>query len=307
MIEKTKLIWQDGKLVPWDDAKVHVATWSLHYGLAIFEGMRAYEGKNNTFIFRLEDHMKRMIRSAKMYLMPIPLSLEEMCSAVKKTVKANKIKSGYIRPVLHYGYMKKLGLNPGDTPINFFVFVVPFGRYLGEEALEKGIHCCISSWRRHAPFIVPPESKCCANYANSVLAKREALLNGYQEAILLDYRGFVSEGSGENIFIVRDSVLKTPPLHASILEGITRDSIMKISRDLGMKCIEQDITRGELYVSEEIFLTGTAGEVTPVTKIDHRVIGSGKVGPITKKLQKTYFDVVKGKNKKYKKWLTAVY
>jgi branched-chain amino acid aminotransferase len=248
-----------------------------------------------------------MFNSAKIYLMKIPFTREQFVQGMIDTIKANKLKGGYIRPIAYWGPMKELGLKPKDTPVWAGIFTIPFGRYLGPDALEKGIKCCVSSWTRHHPNIMPAEAKCCANYANSMLASKGAVMDGYDEAILLDPNGYVSEGPGENIFLVHDGILSTPSLSSSVLPGITRDSIITIAKDQGLTVKEEVVTRGQLYIADEVFFTGTAGEVTPITEIDHRTIGEGKRGPVTKKLQETYFDAVQGKDKKYKAWVTPVY
>lgn len=307
VFEDIKFVWHNGRVIPGNTFSLPLWTWTLHYGAGVFEGIRFYEGKNNSFIVRPGDHIRRMFNSAKIYLMKIPFTEGQILDGIIETIKANKLKSGYIRPIAYYGPMKELGLKPKETPVWVGIFTIPFGRYLGEDAIEKGIKCCVSSWTRHHPNIMPPEAKCCANYANSMLASKGAVMDGYDEAILLDPNGYVSEGPGENIFLVRGGILSTPPLSSSVLPGITRDCVIKIAKDQGIEVREEVITRGQLYIADEIFFTGTAGEVTPITEIDHRTIGEGKRGPVTKKLQETYFDAVTGKNPKYKAWITPVY
>jgi branched-chain amino acid aminotransferase len=307
VFEDIKFLWHNGKIIPKEEFKLPLWTWTLHYGAGVFEGLRFYEGNDNSYIVRPNDHIGRMFDSAKIYMMKIPFTQEQIIQGMKDSIKANKQKGGYIRPIAYFGPMKELGLKPKETPIWVGIFTIPFGRYLGEDALEKGIRCCVSSWTRHHPNIMPPEAKCNANYANSMLASRGAMLDGYAEAIMLDPLGYVSEGPGENIFLVKDGVIRTPPLASSVLPGITRDCVMKIAKNQGVVVKEEIVTRGQLYIADEIFFTGTAGEVTPITEIDHRTIGSGKRGPITKKLQEIYFNAVTGKDPKYKDWIMKVY
>ncbi len=305
--DSIKFIWHNGKVIPKEEFKLPLWTWTLHYGAGVFEGLRFYKGKNNSFIVRAEDHMRRFLNSAKIYTIKVKYGVDELVQGIIETIRANKQDEGYIRPIAYYGPMKELGLKPVHTPVWVGIFTIPFGRYLGADALEKGITCCISSWTRHRPNIMPPLAKCGANYANSMLASKEAVRNGYDEAIMLDERGLVSEGPGENLFIVKDNTLITPPLAASVLDGITRDCIMRIARDEGVCVVERDVMRAELYVADEVFFTGTAGEVTPITSIDGRIVGSGKRGELTKKLQDIYFSAVTGKNPKYKEWVTPIY
>jgi len=304
MIKKTEKIWMDGKFVDWDKANVHVMTHTLHYGLGVFEGIRCYETNTGPAIFRLREHVERLFKSAHIFMMDIPYSEKEIEDAIKETVKANKIKECYIRPLAYIGY-GIMGLYPKGNPINVSIAVWPWGAYLGAEGLEKGIRVKVSSFIRNHVNSQMSRGKVCGYYINSQLAKKEAISCGYDEALLLDTEGYVSEGSGENIFIIRNNRLKTTPL-TSILEGITRDSIMKIAGDEGIEVVEERFTRDELYIAEEAFFTGTAAEVTPIRELDGRVIGDGKAGKITKKLQKIFFDTVKGKNKKYESWLTRI-
>ncbi len=304
MIPKTDKIWMDGKFVDWDNANIHVMTHSLHYGLGVFEGIRCYETPKGPAIFRLDEHVERLFNSAHIFLIDIPFSKEEIKKAIIETVKINKIKSCYIRPLVYIGY-GAMGLYPKGNPINVSIAVWSWGTYLGEEGIEKGIRVKTSSFIRNHVNANMTRGKVCGYYVNSQLAKKEAISCGYDEALLLDTEGYVSEGSGENIFIVRNNVLKTTPL-TSILEGITRNSIIKIAEDNGITVKEERFTRDELYISEEAFFTGTAAEVTPIREADGRIIGEGKPGKITKKIQTIFFDIVKGKNKKYKSWLTEV-
>ena len=306
--EKTEWIWHNGKIVKWDEAKTSVATWSLHYGVSFFEGIRAYWNGTQLNVVRLKEHIKRMFNSAKIYDVTIPYTPEELEAAVIETLKKNNMKTTtYIRPIVYFGEMKALGLHPGQTPVNVAIFVLPFGRYLGPDALEKGIKVAISSWRKIPSFCLPQEAKCGANYANSYLTALEAAKGGYEEALLLDHRGFICEGPGENFFMIKNGELHTAPKNASILDGITRDCLIRIAKDENILVVERDLTRGEAYAADEAFFTGTAGEVTPITSIDGRVVGNGKAGEMTKKLQAVYFDAVNGKNPKYKKWITPVY
>ena len=306
--EKTEWVWHNGEFKKWEDATVQISCWSLHYGVSFFEGMRAYWNGEQLFVVRLKDHIQRMLNSAKMYDVQIPFSLETLSNAVLETLRKNKLKTTtYIRPIAYFGEMKALGLKPGETPVQVSIFVTPFGRYLGPDALEKGIRVGISTWRKTPPFCLPPEAKCSANYANSYLTSREAIKAGFEEALLLDHRGFICEGPGENFFMVKEGKLITTPTYSSILHGITRDCILKIARDEKIATEERDITRGEVYIADEAFFTGTAGEVTPITSVDGRVIGDGRAGKITKRLQSIYFDAVNGKNAKYKEWVTPVY
>lgn len=304
MIPKTDKIWMDGKFVDWDNATIHIMTHSLHYGLGVFEGIRCYETPKGPAIFRLDEHVERLFNSAHIFLIDIPFSKEEIKKAIIETVKINKIKSCYIRPLVYIGY-GAMGLYPKGNPINVSIAVWSWGTYLGEEGIEKGIRIKTSSFIRNHVNANMTRGKVCGYYVNSQLAKKEAISCGYDEALLLDTEGYVSEGSGENIFIVRNNVLKTTPL-TSILEGITRNSIIKIAEDNGIIVKEERFTRDELYISEEAFFTGTAAEVTPIREADGRIIGEGKPGKITKKIQTIFFDIVKGKNKKYKSWLTEV-
>ena len=304
MIDKTEKIWMDGKFIDWDDAKVHILTHTLHYGLGIFEGIRCYETDEGPSIFRLEEHIERLFNSAHIFTIDIPFSKEEIKNAVIETVKINKMKECYIRPLVYIGY-GAMGLYPKENPINVAIAVWPWGTYLGEKGLKEGIRVKISSYIRNHVNSQMSRSKVCGYYVNSQLAKKEAVTCGYDEALLLDTEGYVSEGSGENIFIYRNGVLKTTPL-TSILEGITRDSIKKIAKDMNIPVFEERFTRDEVYIADEAFFTGTAAEITPIKEVDGRIIGNGVPGKITLKLQEKFFNIVKGKVKKYKSWLTKV-
>ncbi len=294
----------DGKLVAWDDANVHILTHTLHYGLGMFEGIRCYKTDKGSAIFRLEEHVDRLFASAHIFTVEIPYSKREITEAIIKTVRVNKIRECYIRPLVYIGY-GAMGLYPKGNPISVAIAVWPWGAYLGDEGIEKGIRIKVSSYTRHHVNSAMTRAKVCGYYVNSQIAKKEAIACGFDEALLLDPEGYVSEASGENIFIVRDGRLKTTPL-TSILEGITRNSIMEIARDNKIPVVEERFTRDEIYIADEAFFTGTAAEVTPIREIDNRTIGTGSRGKITKKLQSIFFDVVKGKNKKYESWLTRI-
>lgn len=304
MIQKTEKIWMDGRFVDWDDANVHILTHTLHYGLGVFEGIRCYDTKKGPAIFRLDEHIERLFSSAHIFLMDIPFSKKEIRDAIIRTIKVNKIRECYIRPLAYIGY-GAMGLYPKENPVNVSIAAWPWGAYLGDEGLNEGIRVRTSSFIRNHVNANMTRGKVCGYYVNSQLAKKEAITTGYDEAVLLDTEGYVSEGSGENIFIVRKGKMKTTPL-TSILEGLTRNSIIQIAHDNKIKVAEERFTRDELYISDEAFFTGTAAEVTPIREVDGRVIGAGKPGAITKKLQSVFFDVVKGKNKKYESWLTYV-
>ncbi len=302
-LEKVDKIWMNGQLVNWDDANVHVLTHALHYGSGVFEGIRAYETEDGAAVFRLTDHMKRLFKSAKIHLMELPYGLEELVAATKETIRANNLRSCYIRPIAYRGY-GEMGLNPLNVPVDVSIAVWSWGAYLGEEGLENGITAMISSFQRIDPNALPPAAKATGQYINSILAKLEAIYGGFEEAILLDSRGFVSEGSGENLFVVKEGIIHTPSTAASVLEGITRATVIDIARDMGLQVIERDLVRSDLFLADEIFCTGTAAEITPIREIDKRPIG--KPGPITKKLQEKFFRIVKGEEEKYRNWLEFV-
>ena len=303
-INKVEKIWMNGTLVNWDDAKVHVMTHAMHYGSSWFEGIRCYETKCGSAVLCLDAHIRRLFDSTKMYRAEIPFTRQQLIDAVKETIRVNKLKACYIRPLAYRGYGEP-GVNPLGCPVDVMIAVWEWGAYLGGEALENGIDVCVSSWNRPAPNTLPTMSKAGGNYLGSQLVKMEALLNGYAEGIALDVRGYISEGSGENIFIVRDKVLYTPPLIASILPGITRVCVMKLAEDAGFRLVEGAMPREMLYVADEVFLTGTAAEITPVRSVDKIAVGEGKPGPVTKKLQEMFFDVVRSGNDKYR-WLDFV-
>ncbi len=299
-IQEVSKIWMNGKLVDWKDAKVHILIHALHYGSGVFEGIRCYNTVNGPAVFRLMEHIERLLNSAKIYKMKIPYSTDELCNAVKDVIKANNLNECYIRPIAYRGY-GEMGLNPLNNPVDVSIAVWPWGTYLGEDGLKNGIRTMISSFQRISPNILPSSAKATGQYINSILAKMEAIDAGYDEAIMLDFRGFVSEGPGENLFIVKNGKIYTPPEHASILPGITRDSIITIANDLGYDVNEIDITRGMLYTADEAFFTGTAAELTPIQEIDGRKIK--KPWTITRKLQDIFFSTVKGEYKKYDYWL----
>ena len=302
MVQKVEKIWMDGKLVPWDEAKVHVLTHTLHYGLGAFEGIRCYRCQDGkSAIFRLKEHIDRFFDSAQIGELRIPFSKKEISEACKETLRANQLREGYIRPLVFIGE-GAMGVYPGENPIRVAIITWSWGAYLGEGALEKGIRIKVSSYTRHHVNVMMTKAKICGNYVNSVLAKREAVKMGYDEALMLDTEGYVSEASGENIFMVKNGVLKTTPL-TSILPGITRDSIIQITRVKGMPLVEERFTRDELYTAHEAFFTGTAAEITPIREVDDRTIGQGKPGPVTKQIQTAFFDIVKGKNPEYREWL----
>jgi len=299
------IVWMNGKLVAWKDATIHLASHVIHYGSSIFEGLRAYDTPRGTALFRLQDHTRRLFNSCKIYRMEIPFSQDEFNRAVIETVRANGLKSCYVRPIVYRGY-DSLGVNPFPNPVDCAVLVWEWGKYLGPEAMENGVDVCVSSWWRIAPNTFPALAKAGANYMNSQLIKMEALLDGYDEGIALNIRGHISEGSGENLFLVKDGTVLTPPLSSSILPGITRDSVMKLFQELGVRCVEETIPRELLYIADEVFFTGSAAEVTPIRSIDKIVIGNGKRGPVTEKVQKAFFDVIDGKRKDVHQWLTLV-
>ena len=302
----TGKIWMNGKLVEWKDATIHIASHVIHYGSGVFEGARCYSTPKGSAVFRLDEHMVRLVNSAKIYRMEYPLDLAGWRQAVLGTIRANKMQACYIRPLVYRGY-HTLGVNPLHNPVDAAIMLWEWGAYLGAEALEQGVDVKVSTWSRMAPNTLPAMAKSTANYANSQLIKMEALADGYSEGIALDVYGNVSEGSGQNIFLVRDSIIYTPPLSASVLGGITRDSIVTLARDLGYQVIEQNIPRELLYVSDEVFFTGTAAEVTPIRSIDKIKIGEGKRGPVTAALQSAFFAVVNGDVPDTHGWLTYVY
>ena len=298
-------IWIDGNMVDWNDAKIHVLSHVVHYGTSVFEGIRAYKNENGIAIFRLKEHVQRLFDSAKVYKIEIPYSQEEVAQAIIETVRVNDLNGCYIRPIIYRGY-GELGVNPLNCPVNVVIAAWEWGSYLGEEGMANGVDIGVSSWRKPAPDTFPTLAKCGANYMNSQLAKIEAIENGFDEAIMLDYQGHVSEGSGENIFLVEGEKLFTPSMASSNLKGITRDSIMTLANDLGYEVVEETISRERLYFADEVFFTGTAAEVTPIRSIDRKTIGIGKRGPIAEKLQKTFFGIVEAKIEDKHGWLTYI-
>ena len=304
MSDRDGAIWYDGKLVPWRNATTHVLTHSLHYGLSVFEGVRAYKTVKGTAIFRLKEHTDRLYNSAHIYMMKIPYDKETLMEAHKEVVRANKLESCYLRPIAFYG-SEKMGVSPKGAKVHVAIAAWPWGAYLGADGLEKGIRVKTSSFARHHVNVTMARAKVATTYANSILANLEATENGYDEALLLDTEGFVAEGAGENLFIVKDGVIYEPEI-ASALTGITRGSVIAIARDLGYTVMSKRLTRDDIYIADEAFFTGTAAEVTPIRELDNRTIGAGKRGPVTAKLQKRFFDCVNGKIPKYSSWLSPV-
>ncbi len=298
-------IWIDGEMVDWKDANIHVLSHVVHYGTSVFEGIRAYSNEKGVAVFRLKEHVQRLFDSAKIYKIDIPYTQEEIEEAILETVRVNELDGCYIRPIVFRGY-GELGVNPLNCPVNVVIAAWEWGSYLGEEGMANGVDIGVSSWRKPAPDTFPALAKCGANYMNSQLAKLEAIDNGYDEAIMLDYEGHVSEGSGENIFLVEGEKLFTPAMSSSNLKGITRDSIMAIANDLGYEVVEEVISRERLYSANEVFFTGTAAEVTPIRSIDHRTIGIGKRGPISEKIQSAFFDIVEAKVEDKYGWLSYI-
>jgi len=304
-VQKTDEIWHNGKFIDWDDATIHITAHVISYGSAVFEGIRCYATPPGPAILRLPEHAQRLLNSSKIYRMEVKYSLEELMQAMVELVRVNKMPHCYIRPVVLRGY-GVVGVDPSKTPIEVYIACWPWGGYLGADSLEKGVDVCVSSWNRMAPNTLPAMAKSAANYMNSQLIKMEAIINGYVEGIALDDRGLVSEGSGENIFIVRAGTVITPPLASSILPGITRDSVITLCRDLEIPFQERSIPREELYISDEVFFVGTATEITPIRSIDRHVIGSGQRGPVTKTLQDEFFGILQGKKADRHGWLTLV-
>ncbi|MCU0411081.1 MAG: branched-chain amino acid transaminase [Bacteroidetes bacterium] len=290
-IKSTEFIWMNGALVKWNDANVHILTHALHYGSSWFEGIRCYPTKRGPAVFRLDDHLRRIVDSAKIYRAQVPYSVDQLTSAVLETIRANKLASCYIRPLVYRGYAE-MGLNPLGCPVDVMVAVWEWGAYLGAESIEQGIDACVSSWRRPAMDTIPTLAKSGGNYLNAQLIKMEALQNGYAEGISLDVNGSVSEGSGENIFVIRDGMIYTPPMSTGLLPGITRASVMTLAGELGIPVKEMEIPREMLYIADEIFLTGTAAELTPVRSVDRIAVGYGIAGPLTRKLQQAFFAII---------------
>lgn len=302
-IPEVSKIWMNGQLVDWKDAKIHVLTHALHYGSGVFEGIRAYKTDKGPAVFRLTDHMARLHDSASIYFMEVPYSVEELVASTKELIKANGLDSCYIRPLVFRGY-GEMGLNPLNAAVDVIIACWPWGAYLGDEGIKHGVRAKVSSFRRIDVNVLPPAAKASGNYINSILSKVEVLKAGYDEAVMLNTLGFVTDGSGENIFIVKDGVLFTPPTHAGALAGITRDSIMTIACDLEFPLVEDNLVRSDLYLADEAFYTGTAAEVVPIREVDDRVIG--EPGPITKALQKVFFATISGENAEYGDWMEQV-
>ena len=304
MADRDGLIWYDGKMVPWRDATTHVLTHSLHYGLAVFEGLRAYKTVNGTAIFRLKEHTERLFNSAHIYMMKIPYDRETLIQAQKDVVRSNNLESCYVRPIAFYG-SEKMGVSPKGAQVHVAIAAWPWGAYLGAEGLEKGIRVKTSSFARHHVNVSMCRAKYSGTYANSILANMEATEHGYDEGLLLDVDGFVAEGAGENLFMIKGDRIVEPELNSALI-GITRDSVIQLAADLGYKVEAKRITRDDLYIADEVFFTGTAAEVTPVREVDGRTVGTGKRGPLTEKLQSMFFDVVNGRSEKYRHWLHQV-
>jgi len=302
-ITPVEKIWMDGELVNWQDATVHVLSHALHYGTGVFEGIRAYATDRGPAVFRLSDHVRRLYRSAHLYQMAIPYSQDELTAACKEIARVNGLPACYLRPLVFRGY-GEMGLNPLPLPLSVAILVWEWGAFLGDDGLENGVRAKISSWKRNDQNTLPPGAKATGQYINSGLAKTEALLGGYDEAIMLNMAGFVTDGSGENVFLIKDGVLCTPPISAGCLDGVTRKSVMTIASDLGYEVAEKNLTRFDLYTADEAFFTGTAAEVTPIREVDDRKLGSNGRGPITKELQQTFFDAAHGKLEQYRSWLT---
>ena len=305
MSDRDGKIWMDGQMVEWRDAKIHVLSHTLHYGCGAFEGLRAYNTADGTAIFRLREHTERLFNSAKILRMKIPFTPAQVEQAQKDVVRENNLESGYLRPLVWIGD-KKLGVSPRGNTIHLMVAAWPWGAYLGEEGLARGIRVKTSSYTRHHVNITMTQAKAVSNYTNSILANMEVTDEGYDEALLLDASGFVSEGAGENIFVIKGGVVYTPDLSAGALNGITRNTIFSICQDLGLKLVEKRITRDEVYICDEAFFTGTAAEVTPIRELDRIELGAGSRGPLTEKIQAAFFDIVNGRNPKYAEWLTTV-
>jgi branched-chain amino acid aminotransferase len=304
-ITEVDKIWMDGELVDWHDAKVHVLSHALHYGSGIFEGIRAYQTPRGPAVWHLDEHLKRFFRSAKLYHMDLPYSIEAMTEAIREVIRANDLQACYVRPLAIRGY-GEMGVNPLNAPVNVIIAVWPWGTYLGEDALEQGVRIKISSWRRNPQNSLPAAAKATGQYINGVLAKIESLMAGYDEALLLNEAGMITDGSGENVFVVQEGVLTTPPISAGCLDGITRSSVTTLARELGYTVREANLVRTDLYHADEAFFTGTAAEITPIREVDDRVVGEGHRGPITKELQGVFFSATKGELAAHADWLTYV-
>jgi branched-chain amino acid aminotransferase len=304
-IQAVEKIWKNGKLIPWKDATVHVLAHGLHYGTGVFEGIRCYDTDTGPAVFRLKEHMKRLHDSAKAIQLKVPYGVDELCSAVKDTIKANGLGACYIRPISFFG-VTGIGVDPTGYPVETFIITFPMGAYLGDEGIKNGIRVHTSSWHRVASGSVPATAKVCGDYLNSALSVMEAKMNGFDEAVMLNDLHMVAEGSGENIFMVKDGAVLTPPANAGILPGITRDSVMTIARDIGYEVQERNFVRSEMYLADELFFTGTAAEVTPIREVDRRPVGSGRPGPVTMAIQAKFRDAVNGRADEYRAWLDPV-
>ncbi len=304
-MKQADLIWMNGELIPWEDAKVHVLTHGLHYGTGVFEGVRCYDTQIGPAVFRHRDHLDRLLKSAELYYMPVPYELEELRRGTLELIAANGLRSCYIRPLVFRGY-GQMGLNPLEAPVEVVIATWEWGAYLGEESKRRGIRAKVSSWRRISPDSLIPHAKASGQYLNSVLAKIESLKSGYEEAILLDDHGQVCEGTGENVYVVREGRIVTPPQTASILDGITRRAVMQIARDLGFEIEERAIARAELYLADEVFMTGTAAELVPVREVDDHTIATGEPGIITRSVQTAFEDALHGRSERYREWLDPV-
>jgi branched-chain amino acid aminotransferase len=304
-VQPADLIWMNGEFVPWDEAKVHVLTHGLHYGTGVFEGIRCYDTESGPAVFRHQDHLDRLARSAELYYMPVPYSREQLRQATLELIGRNGLRECYIRPLVFRGY-GTMGLFPLDAQVDVAIAVWEWGAYLGEEGKRDGIRAKVSSWRRISPDSLLPSAKASGQYLNSVLAKIESHKAGYDEAILLDDHGHVCEGSGENVYVVRDGVIATPPQTASILDGITRRAVVQIARDLGFEVVERDLARSELYLADEVFFSGTAAELVPVREVDDHAVGTGRPGEVTRAIQQAFEDALRGRTERYREWLDPV-
>jgi branched-chain amino acid aminotransferase len=304
-ISEVEKIWMDGELVDWKDAQIHVLSHALHYGSGVFEGIRAYSTVRGPAVWHLDEHLKRLYRSAKLYHLEIPFSPEALTEGTKDLIRVNALESCYVRPLVFRGY-GEMGVNPLEAPVNVVIAVWPWGAYLGDEALERGVRIKISSWRRNPQNSLPAAAKATGQYINSVLAKVESLKAGYDEAIMLNDHGYITDGSGENVFIVRKGMLVTPPTQAGCLDGITRESVITLARENGYEVREENLVRTDLYNADECFFTGTAAEITPIREVDDRLVGEGHRGPVTKELQSSFFAATKGENPIHADWLTYV-
>jgi branched-chain amino acid aminotransferase len=305
LFDENGKVWMNGRLIPWKDANIHIASHVIHYGSSVFEGLRAYAMPKGTAVFRLESHIRRLYDSCKIFRMDVPYSETEFSEAVLETTRANGLAACYIRPIIYRGY-KALGVNPLPNPVDCAVLVWDWGKYLGDESIDQGVDVKVSSWWRLAPNTLPALAKAGANYMNSQLIKMEAKIDGYEEGIALNIRGHISEGSGENIFLVRNGDVWTPPLSSSVLPGITRDSVITLIRELGIHLVEETVPREMLYIADELFFTGTAAEITPVRSVDRVAIGSGRRGPITKRIQDEFFGILSGVKEDQHHWLTYI-